>query len=143
MAENAKQTRVNVIPTLRYRDAAAAIDWLCDAFGFERKLVVPGEDGAISHAQLEFGNGMLMVGSASQGGFDDLQKPPAEIDAVVTQSAYVVVDDVDAHHDRARAAGASIVMEVADQDHGGRLYSCRDPEGHLWSFGSYDPWADG
>ncbi len=58
------------------------------------------------------------------------------------QSIYIIVDDADAHHARAKAAGAEIVMEVADQDYGGRLYSCRDPEGHLWNFGTYDPWAD-
>jgi uncharacterized glyoxalase superfamily protein PhnB len=66
--------------------------------------------------------------------------PPRDTGGVGTQSAYVIVEDADAHYARAKAAGAEIVMEVEDQDYGGRLYSCLDPEGHLWSFGTYDPW---
>jgi uncharacterized glyoxalase superfamily protein PhnB len=67
--------------------------------------------------------------------------PPRDTGGVGTQSAYVIVEDADAHYARAKAAGAEIVMEIEDQDYGGRLYSCRDPEGHLWNFGTYDPWA--
>ena len=74
MADNAKSTIATVIPTMRYNDAAAAIEWLCEAFGFEKHLVVPGEDGTIVHAQLVFGNGMIMLGSTSEGEFDNLQK---------------------------------------------------------------------
>jgi uncharacterized glyoxalase superfamily protein PhnB len=128
---------------MRYRDAPAAIEWLGKAFGFEKHLVVPGENGTITHAQLAFGNGMIMLGSARDDEFGRLVKPPQEIGGAGTQSAYVIVDDVDAHYARAKAAGAEIVMEVEDQSYGGRLYACRDPEGHLWSFGSYDPWAKG
>ena len=130
-----------IIPTLRYADAPAAIDWLCRAFGFEKRLVVPGEDGRIAHAQLTFAGAMVMLGSAGSGGYDDMIVQPAQAGAE-TQAPYVIVEDVDAHCARARAAGAEIVMEPADQDHGGRLYTCRDPEQHLWNFGSYDPWAD-
>jgi uncharacterized glyoxalase superfamily protein PhnB len=72
-----------------------------------------------------------------------LVKLPQEIGGAGTQSAYIIVDDVDAHYARAKAAGAEIIKEVEDQSYGGRLYSCRDPEGHLWSFGSYDPSAKG
>ncbi len=140
MRSLAKDTTATLIPTLRYRDAAAAIDWLCTAFGFEKHLVVPGEDGTITHAQLVFGNGMVMLGSARDDDFGHLQKPLATPDAPVSQSPYVIVSDVDAHHARAVAAGAKVVMEPEDQDYGGRLYACRDPEGNLWNFGSYDPW---
>ncbi|MEM9682477.1 MAG: VOC family protein [Pseudomonadota bacterium] len=129
-----------VIPTFRYRDAEAAIDWLCDVLAFERHLVVPGDDGAIAHAQLTIGGGMIMLGSAQDGDFDSLTVTPERAGGV-TQSSYIVIADIDAHYERAKAAGAEIVMEIADQDYGGRLYSCRDPEGHLWNFGSYDPWA--
>jgi uncharacterized glyoxalase superfamily protein PhnB len=83
---------------------------------------------------------MIMLGSARDDEFGQWVKPPREIGGVGTQSAYVIVDDTVAHYARAKAAGAEIVMEVADQDYGGRLYSCRDLEGHLWSFGTYDPW---
>jgi uncharacterized glyoxalase superfamily protein PhnB len=140
MPGNAKSTISTVIPAMRCRDAPAAIEWLCQAFGFEKHLVVLGENGDIAHAQLTFGNGMIMLGSARDDAFGRWIKPPQEVGGAGTQSAYIIVDDADAHYARAKAAGAEIVMEVADQDYGGRLYCCRDPEGHLWSFGTYDPW---
>jgi uncharacterized glyoxalase superfamily protein PhnB len=130
----------NIIPTMRYRDAAAAIDWLCRAFGFERHLVVPDEHGGIAHAQLTLGEGMIMLGSARDDAFGKLQRTPGDVGGVGTQSPYVVVPDADAHHARAVAAGATVVYPLTDEDYGGRGYSCRDPEGHLWSFGTYDPW---
>ncbi len=130
-----------IIPTLRYDDPAAAVDWLCDAFGFARHLVVPGEDGGIAHAQLTLGDGMIMLGSSGDSAFDRLQKTPQQVGGVGTQSPYIIVDDVDAHCRRAREAGARIAMLPEDQDYGGRLYSCLDPEGHLWNFGSYNPWT--
>jgi uncharacterized glyoxalase superfamily protein PhnB len=135
-------TTATIIPGLRYQDAPKAIDWLCRAFGFERHLVVPGEGNSIAHAQLRFGNGMIMLGSAGKhgGAYEDVVKPPAQAGGVSTLGLYVIVDDVDAHHARAVAAGAEIVLPVTDQDYGGRDYTCRDLEGNVWSFGSYDPW---
>lgn len=135
--------KTSVIPCLRYRDAPAMIDWLCNAFGFERHLIVPGErEGVVAHAQLNFGDAMIMLGStANDNEFGRLIAQPGEIGGRETQSPYVVVEKIDAHYARAKAAGAAIVIDIADQDYGGRLYSCRDPEGHLWNFGSYDPWA--
>jgi uncharacterized glyoxalase superfamily protein PhnB len=131
----------SVIPTMKYDDAPAAIKWLCAAFGFREHLVVAGGPGIIAHAQLVHGNGMIMLGTAGDSPFDALQKIPRAVGGIGTQSAYVVVADVDAHHQQAVAAGAEIVMAPADQEYGGRRYACRDPEGHLWNFGSYDPWA--
>ena len=142
MAQDAKRTTVTVIPTMKYDDAPAAIEWLCEAFGFEKHLVVPGEEGTIAHAQLVFGNGMIMLGSAGDGEFDALQKPPSALEGVGSQSPYLIVEDADRHYARAVAAGARVVMELEDQDHGGRAYSCLDPEGHLWNFGTYDPWGE-
>ena len=130
----------SIIPALRYADAPAAIDWLCQALGFEKHVVLAGEDGVIHHAQLTFGNGMIMLGSARDDEYSATQKSPAEIGGFNTQSPYLIVADVDAHHARAVAAGAEIVMPLADQGYG-KGYTCRDPEGHLWSFGDYDPWA--
>jgi len=126
-----------------YEDAARAIDWLCRAFGFERHLVVPGENGTITHAQLVLGNGMIMVGSARDDEFGALQKTPRQVGGVGTQSPYIIIADADAHHARAVAAGAKVAIALRDEDHGGRFYSCRDPEGHLWNFGTYDPWKKG
>ena len=130
----------NIIPTMRYHDAPAAIEWLCEAFGFERRLVVPGEDGSIAHAQLTLGSGMIMLGSARDDELGGLVKTARQAGAN-TQSAYIVVEEIDEHYQKARAQGAEIVMEIADQDFGGRLYSAVDPEGYLWNFGSFDPWA--
>lgn len=141
MSDNAKITTATVIPTMRYNDARAAIEWLCEAFGFAKHLVVPGEDGKIAHAQLIFGNGMIMLGSARDDDFGRLQKPPSELGGIGSQSPYIIVDDADRHYAQAVAAGAEIVMEIKDEDYGGRGYSCRDFEGHVWNFGTYDPWT--
>ena len=137
----AKKTTATVIPCLRYRDAPAAIDWLCRVFGFERHLVVPNPDGTIAHAQLSFGNGMIMLGSVMENEFGRLIRQPDEIGGAETQSAYVIVTDADAIYTRAKAAGAKIVLDIKDEDYGGRGFSCQDLEGRLWNFGTYDPWA--
>jgi uncharacterized glyoxalase superfamily protein PhnB len=137
-----KTNRPVVIPSLRYQDAPKAIEWLCDTFGFEKNLVVPGEGGRIAHAQLTFGNGMIMLGSVDAGEYGRHLKQPAETGGAVTQSIYIIVPDTDAHYSRARAAGATIVIDIKDEDYGGRGYTCRDLEGHIWSFGSYNPWND-
>lgn len=143
MNETAKAANAAVIPAMRYEDAPAAIEWLCRAFGFEKHLVVPGGAGEILHAQLTFGNGMIMLGSASNGGgFGNYVKPPRATGGIGTQSAYVIVPDADAHYRRAVAAGARIVIDIKDEDYGGRGYSCLDPEGHVWNFGTYDPWIE-
>jgi uncharacterized glyoxalase superfamily protein PhnB len=140
MSTIAKNTRVTIIPCLRYRNAPAAIEWLCQTFGFEKQLVVPNEDGTIAHAQLSFGNGMIMLGSVQENEFGRLMKQPDEIGGAETQSAYLIVSDADLIYQRAKSAGAEIVMEIKDEDYGGRGFSCRDPEGHLWNIGTYDPW---
>jgi uncharacterized glyoxalase superfamily protein PhnB len=129
-----------VIPCLRYRNAAAAIEWLCETFGFEKSMVVPGDGDEIAHAQLKHGEGMIMLGSATDSEYGRLMKHPDETGGAATQTAYVVVSDVDAISVRAKAAGATIAIEVKDEDYGGRSFSCYDLEGHLWNFGSYNPW---
>ena len=140
MSTQSKQARI--IPNMRYRNAPAAIEWLCKAFGFEKHLVVPDKDGGIAHAQLVFDNGMIMLSSMDGGLFGRLMKHPQDIGGCETQSAYVIVGDCDAHCARAKAAGATMLRDVQDEDYGGRGYTCRDLEGHIWSFGSYDPWAE-
>jgi uncharacterized glyoxalase superfamily protein PhnB len=140
MSTLAKNTRATVIPCLRYRDAPAAIEWLCRAFGFEKQLVVPNEDGTIAHAQLNFGNGMIMLGSVMDTEFGRLMKQPDEVGGAETQSAYVVVTDADAIYARAKAAGAEVLIDIKDEDYGGRGFTCRDLEGHIWNFGTYDQW---
>jgi len=132
--------RVTIVPTMRYRDAPKMLEWLCRAFGFERHFVVPGDGGTIAHAQLTYGNGMIMLGSARDDDWGTLVKPVADVGAR-TGAAYVVVSDVDAHCARARAAGAEIVRELENTPYGSREYAARDPEGQVWSFGTYDPWV--
>jgi len=108
MSTLAKSTKATVIPSLRYRNAPAAIEWLCSAFGFEKHAVYPNADGTIAHAQLSFGNGMIMLGSVSgkDSEWGRLIKQPDEIDGVETQSAYLIVSDADAIYAKAKAAGA-------------------------------------
>lgn len=138
-----KNTRTNIIPCLRYRDAPAAIEWLCNTFGFEKHLVVPGENNTILHAQLSFGNGMLMLSSTERvdSEYGKLITQPDAIGGAQTQTAYVVVDDADVVYEGVRAAGMDIIMPIKDEDYGGRGFTCRDLEGHVWSFGTYDPFA--
>ena len=118
-------------PVLRYRDARAAIDWLEEAFGLERRMVADGPGGAVAHAELAYGDSMVMLGT---------DRPGDRYGSHAGQGwMYVVVNDADAHHAQAKAAGAEIVSELTDQDYGSRDYSARDFEGNLWSFGTYRP----
>ena len=131
-----------IIPGLRYRDAHAAIAWLCKAFGFSKHAVYDDDTGGVAHAQLTYGSGMLMLGSMRENDLGRRIVQPDQVGGSETQAPYVVVQDCKAHYEQAKAAGAVIVDEYAEKDYGGAGYSCRDPEGHLWWFGSYDPWAE-
>ncbi len=127
----------SIFPTLRYADASSAIDWLEKAFGFTRKIVIPGPDGTVAHAELTLqGGGMIMLGSCKEDTFR--YRVPREVGGV-TQASYFYIADIDPHFARARAAGAEIVRALQDTDYGSREYSARDPEGHLWHFGTYLP----
>lgn len=126
----------NIFPALRYRDAAAAIEWLCRAFGFEEKAVHRDEQGTVAHAELRLGTGMIMLGQFREGS----RPAPAPDSLSQAQTIYVVVQDPDAHHARAKAAGAD-VGELVEQDYGSREYSATDLEGNWWAFGTYDPYA--
>jgi uncharacterized glyoxalase superfamily protein PhnB len=133
-----------IIPCLRYEDAPAAIDFLCRAFGFEKHAVYPNaaDPTRIDHAQLVRDGQMIMLSSVRDSDYArNAPMTTARKAGGNTQAPYVVLDDVDGHAARARAEGADIILEPADQDYGGRNYSARDPEGNVWSFGSYDPWG--
>ena len=134
------QTGSTIIPCLRYRDAHAAIDWLCKAFGFTKNAVYENEQGGVEHAQLTWGSGMVMLGEVRDNEFGRHIAQPDEIGGRETQCACVIVANCKSHYQQARAAGAVIVDDYAEKDYGGAGYSCRDPEGHLWYIGSYDPW---
>jgi uncharacterized glyoxalase superfamily protein PhnB len=122
---------MSIYPTLRYTDAKAAIAFLVDAFGFTEKSVHDNEDGTIGHAELAWPHGgLIMLGQRRA------EPSPFDTSRCVT---YLALDDPDAHHARAKAAGAEIIQELVDQDYGSREYAARDPEGNVWSFGTYRP----
>jgi uncharacterized glyoxalase superfamily protein PhnB len=122
----------SVFPWRTYDDAPAAIAFLQRAFGAEQHVLHAGDDGFVEHAELRFGNGIVMVGSSTP----DL--PATRGVGEPGQGIYIVVDDVDAHFEGARAAGAEIISELRDRGYS-REYSARDPEGNAWQFGTYQP----
>lgn len=125
----------SIFPALFYRDAPAALDWLARAFGFQVRFVVPGENGTIAHAELSFGNGVIMPGSVKpdQGWVSPLDLP------AVHQVISIYVADPDAHCARACVAGADITHALTTADYGARGYVARDLEGNHWYFGNYQP----
>ncbi len=131
-----------VIPSFRYRDAQAAIAWLCDVLGFVRKAVYESADGRVEHAELKFEEtGMIMLGSASNPSpVPQFNARPEEIGGRVTSGMYLLVADCEPVYARAKAAGAEFVMELRTMDYGGKAFAVRDAEGYMWSLGEYDPW---
>ena len=114
-----------------YRDPMAALEWLEHAFGFDRSMVITAPDGGAVHIEMRHGGGRLMIGSR----WADHIASPADVDGKNTQSVHVQLDqDLDAHCERARGAGAAIVQEPENQFYGDRTYRARDPEGHVWTF---------
>ncbi|MDB5471382.1 MAG: glyoxalase [Caulobacter sp.] len=118
-----------------YKDPRAALKFLEDAFGFEIILLIEGPDGSVGHSEMRFGSGAVMVGSE----WTAEHKSPASIGGLMTQTVHVQLEDpndsIDAHCERARAAGAVIVAEPETQFYGDRTYRCKDPEGHIWTIG--------
>src|SRR5271157_5458839 len=120
----------SVIPGFRYRNAPAAIDWLCNVFGFERHAVYEGENSTIAHAELTLGNGMIMLGSGKDDESGRSFKSPEELGGIETRSLYIVVADAEAAHARALAAGAAVTIPLHDTPYGSRDFTVKDPEGH-------------
>lgn len=133
----------SVMPMMRYRDVAAAIDWLVQAFGFDKHMVVKGEDGQVIYAQLTFGDGLVMVGPVGESDFDRLMTQPDEVGGAETQTCYLAVENADWFFNKAKTASAEIVLDLKSDASGGRGFAAKDPEGHVWNFGTYDPWAAG
>ena len=123
-------------PTLRCRDEEAMMRWLKDVVGFTERVVYRNEDGVVQHAELAFGSSILMLGQCRDDEYGRLVGAP---EGRRTNSLYVAVNDPDALHARAKAAGSKIEMELRDTDYGSRDFACRDPEGNLWNFGTYWP----
>jgi uncharacterized glyoxalase superfamily protein PhnB len=136
-----KTSPSTIMPTMRYQDAPAAIEWLCQVFGFARHAVYANPDGTIGHAELTLGGGMIMLGSKKNDEYGRGFKSPGELGGAETRSSYIVVPNADAVYARAQAAGATVVRPLQNTDYGSREFSVKDPEGHSWSVGTYDPWA--
>lgn len=117
--------RPTIVPYLSYEDGREAIEFLCDAFGFKQNIANYDDTGTLVHAELTMGNGVLLMGTEKR--------------AKGSPGLYVVVDDVDAHHARSAAAGATLVYPPEDTEWGTRRYRVKDPEGHEWTFGTYQP----
>ena len=122
----------NIYPVLKYKDAHASIDFLEKAFGFERQSVNTSDGGGVTHAEVSFGGEFIMLGSTGEG--DERFNRGAG-----RTSVYLVTEDPDAVHARAVEGGAEIEMGLTDQPYGSREFTARDPEGNLWSFGTYRP----
>lgn len=141
MPVSAPTTASTIMPAMRYRDAHAAIEWLCKVFGFKQHAVYPGPNNTVGHAELTLGGGMIMLGSGKDDEHSRRFKSPCDLGDQETRSVYIVVSDVDAVYARAKSAGGKIVRELQNTDYGSREFSVADPEGHSWSVGTYDPWA--
>ena len=131
MPQNPPEGYTRVTPYLYYKDADAALEFLTRAFGFAEKVKMTDDSGKIMHAEVELDGGVVMFGTPGPD-----YKNPKEIGSH-TQGVYVYVDDVDAHFDRAKDAGAAITKETEDQFYGDRSYACEDPEGHQWWFATH------
>ncbi|NNK89502.1 MAG: glyoxalase, partial [Saprospiraceae bacterium] len=120
-----------MFPGLRYSDATTAIEWLCNTLGFKKLLVVPDEKGTIVHAQLSLGTGIIMIGSESNNEYGLHVRPPYKLENINTQSPYIYIENIEAHYNHTKSSGADIVIELREEEYGGKHYLVRDPEGHL------------
>lgn len=131
MPQNPPANMPRITPNVFYDDLGAALEWLSKAFGFETRMSIPGEDGKPMHAEMQvYDSAIMMAPTAAQESW----KSPDSIGGAVTISLYIYVDDVDAHHAKAKAAGAEIVSEPETMFWGDRTYVARDLAGHRWTF---------
>jgi PhnB protein len=131
MPLNPPKNTPRITPYLLYEEVAGAIDWLTTAFGFQESMRIPGPDGKTAHAEIRLFDGLIMLGCPGAE-----YRNPKRL-GVVTQHLYVYVDNVDAHFERARSAGAKIIEEPKDQFYGDRRYGAEDLEGHSWYFAQH------
>jgi uncharacterized glyoxalase superfamily protein PhnB len=135
-------TGSSIIPSLRYRDARAAIEWLTRVFGFTAQAVYDGPNNSVAHAQLTCGAGMLMLGSETDMGVYARQSITLrETGGRETIGLCLIAEDAEEIYKRVKAAGVEILEEISSPPYGGRAFACRDIEGHIWWVGSYNPWA--
>ena len=133
----APATPPTIYPVVRYRDVSAGIKWLTDVVGFSEAFIARDDSGAIVHAQLAWGPGVVMAGPAGESGDGGATQPPGH------SWLYLAAEDIDELYEKVQAAGAEVVRTIRDEDYGSREFGLRDPEGNLWSFGTYHPTAEG
>ena len=138
---NLKPIPVTSIPAIRYVDANKAIDWLKQALGFTEKVVYRDASGAVAHAELLLGNGMVMIGTSGHNKETSHWYVEPTAAAGVTSSVYLIVPDCEPVYASAKAAKAEILQELETKEYGGKAFTVRDPEGQIWSVGEYNPWA--
>lgn len=131
MVSNPPERTPRITPYLLYSNLADALAWVVETCGFVERLRMLGEDGSPTHGEVEYLDGLVMMG-APGGDY----RTPEQLGGI-TQSVHVYVDDVDAHYAHARQHGAHVVRELADQFYGDRTYAVRDPEGHEWVFSQH------
>lgn len=131
-----------VVPGMRYRDPNAMIEWLTRAFGLQPHAIYRFPDGSVMHAEMTFGNGMIMIGDAAkQTPYSPHAIQPDETGLRETRSISLLVEDCDPIYAQAVAAGARMIFDLEAKPYGGKSFTCYDPEGHIWNIGSYNPWA--
>lgn len=135
-------SKYGAIPTMVYKDSNKALDFLKSAFGFKEHAVYKDDNNVVQHAEFSLGNAMIMIGTyRPESEFGKMIGTPSESNGLNTQTAYIIIEEIDNHYKNAKANGAKIVMDIKDEDYGGRGYSCKDLEGYIWSFGSYNPYT--
>jgi len=139
--DDVEMTHSAVIPAIRYADANRAIAWLKQALGFTEKAVYRNASGAVEHAELLFGNGMVMIGTFGLIGETAAWFVEPHAAGGLTASVYLIVEDCEPVYASAQAAGAEFLQELQSKEYGGKAFIVRDPEGQIWSVGEYDPWS--
>ena len=128
-----------LIPATRYADCDGALTFLKKVIGMEELAVHRDETGTIQHAEMRMGDSLYMFGPEGDTPFSRYMTAPRDTGGRETTVMYVIVGDVETHNAKAMAAGATIIVPLEEQAHGGLQYSLRDPEGHVWTIGTYDP----
>ena len=131
MAKNPPANMPRITPYLYYEDVGSALTWLARVFGFRERMRMQGPDGKVMHGEVELADGVVMMGHPGAG-----YRNPKRL-GQATQNVYVYVDDVDAHYEQAKRAGAKVLTEPEDQFYGDRRYGVEDPEGHHWFFATH------
>ena len=133
MVQNPPEGYQRVIPYMLYEDGAAALEFLCRAFGAVERFRMPDENGTVMHAELDFAGECVMIATANT----EMGMASPKSQRAMSAFVMVYVDDVDAHFATAKAAGANIVMEPETQFYGDRSYRVHDCDGHLWTFATH------